>query len=132
MEPSTISTRGDFNMATGKLNPGANATSYKLTGSPFPGLQNNMSCPDTTIIFVHVWTTNPQQAIDNYNDIAPALSSKGFVTIFSWDSNNFPPVNDDISIVEAGHTVQTIADQNALKLAQFIFDYGTTLPSNGN
>jgi hypothetical protein len=37
-----------------------------------------------TIIFVHGWATDPQQAIDNYNDIAPAPSSKGFVTIFSW------------------------------------------------
>jgi hypothetical protein len=87
-----------------------------------------MSCPDTTIIFVHGWATNHQQAIDNYNDIAPTLSSKGFVTIFSWDSNNFPPINDNISIVEAGHTAQTIADQNALKLARFIFDYGTACP----
>jgi hypothetical protein len=128
MKPPTVSTRGDFNMVTGKLNPGASTTSYKLAGSPFPGLQNNMSCPDTTIIFVHGWATNPQQAIDNYNDIAPALSSKGFVTIFSWDSNNFPPVDDSISIVEAGHTAQTIADQNALKLAKFIFDYGTACP----
>jgi hypothetical protein len=82
-----------------------------------------MSCPDTTIIFVHGWATDPQQAIDNYNDIAATLSSKGFVTIFSWDSNIFPPINNSISIVEAGHTAQTIADQNALKLARFVFDY---------
>jgi hypothetical protein len=72
-----------------------------------------MSCQDTTIIFVHGWAIDPQQAMDNYNDIAPAPSSKGFVTIFSWDSNNFPPVKDSVSIVEAGHTAQTIADQNA-------------------
>jgi hypothetical protein len=55
MEALTISTRADFKMATAKLNPGANAISYKLTGSPFPRLQNNMSCLDTTIIFVHGW-----------------------------------------------------------------------------
>jgi hypothetical protein len=38
---------------------------------------------------------------------------KVFVTIFSRDSNNFPPVKECISIGEAGHTAQTIADQNA-------------------
>jgi hypothetical protein len=38
---------------------------------------------------------------------------KVFVTVFSWDSNNFPPVKDSISIVEAGRAAQTIADQNA-------------------
>lgn len=113
MEPPTVSTRGDFDMVTGKLKPVSNATSYKLGGSHFLGLQNNMSCQDTTIIFVPGWAINPQQAIDNYNDIAPALSSKAFVTIFSWDSNNFPHVKDSINIAEAGHTAQTITDQNA-------------------
>ena len=126
--PPIISTRGDFNMMTGKLNPGVNSTSYKLTGSPVPGLNNNLHCPNTTIIFVHGWATNPQQAIDNYNDIAPTLSSKGFVTIFSWDSNNFPPKDKSISIMNAGNTAENIADQNSLKLGQFIFDYANACP----
>jgi hypothetical protein len=82
MEPPTVSTRGDFDMVTGKLKPVSNATSYKLDGSHFLHLQNNMSCQDTTIIFVHGCATNLQQAIDNCNDIAPALSSKGFCNNF--------------------------------------------------
>jgi Alpha/beta hydrolase of unknown function (DUF900) len=125
--PPTVSTRGQFNMITGHLNPGVGTTSYTLTGPPFPGLHNNMACPDTAIIFVHGVFTTRQDAVKNYNDIAPALSSKGFLSIFSWDSDTNTNTSG-ANVIAGAHTAETIADQNAMKLAQFIFDYGTACP----
>ena len=106
--PPTVSTRGQFNMLTGHLNPGVGTTSYTLTGPPFPGLHNNMACPDTAIM-------------------APALSSKGFLSLFSWDSDTNTNTSA-ANIIRSAHTAETIGDQNGMKLAQFIFDYGTACP----
>lgn len=125
--PPTVSTRGQFNMLTGYLNSGVGRTSYTLTGPPFPGLHNNMACPDTAIIFVHGVFTTRQDAINNYNEIAPALSLKGFLSIFSWDSDTNTNTSAS-NIIRAAHTAETIGDQNGMKLAQFIFDYGTACP----
>lgn len=125
--PPTISTRGQFNMLTGHLNSGIGTTSYTLAGPPFPGLCNKLTCPDTSIIFVHGVFTTLQDAINNYNDIDPVLSSKGFLSIFSWDSDT----NNNTSgydIISCAHSAETIADQNGMKLAQFIFDYGNACP----
>lgn len=125
--PPTISTRGQFNMLTGHLNPGVSTTSYTLTGPPFPGLHNNMACPDTAIIFVHGMFTPSQGAMDDFNGIAPALSSKGFLGLFSWDSDTDTNTSA-ANIIRSEHTAETIGDQNGMKLAQFIFDYGTACP----
>lgn len=125
--PPTISTRGQFNMLTGHLNPGLGTTSYTLTGPPFPGLHNNMACPDTAIIFVHGMFTPRQGARDDFNRIALALSSKGFLSLFSWDSDTDTNTSA-ANIIRSAHTAETIGDQNGMKLAQFIFDYGTACP----
>jgi len=125
--PPTVSTRGQFDMLTGHLNPGVGTTSYTLAGPPFPGLHNNMACPNTTIIFVHGMFTPRQSAIDDFNGIAPALSSKGFLSLFSWDANTNTNTSA-ANIIRSIHTAETIGDQNGMKLAQFIFDYGTTCP----
>ena len=105
-------------MTTG-YQPPCRPISYTLTGHSMPGLNNNIPCPTTTIIFVHGLFTNPKQAINNYNDIATTLSSKGFVTIFSWDSNtnDIPSSNNEIHVIGKAHTAETIADQNGMKLA---------------
>ena len=125
--PPTVSTRGQFNLLTGHLNPGVGTTSYTLAGPPFPGLHNSMKCPDTTIIFVHGMFTPKQDAMDDFNGIAPALSSKGFLSLFSWDSDTNTNTSA-ANIIRSIHTAETIGDQNGMKLAQFIFDYGTTCP----
>lgn len=125
--PPTVSTRGQFNMLTGHLNPGVGPTSYTLTGPPFPGLHNNMTCPDTDIIFVHGMFTPQQGAMDDFNGMAPALSSKGFLSLFSWDSDTNTNTSA-ANIIRSAHTAETIGDQNGMKLAQFIFDYGTACP----
>jgi len=114
-------------MLTGHLNPGVGTTSYTLTGPPFPGLHNNMACPDTAIIFVHGMFTPRQSAMDDFSGIAPALSSKGFLSLFSWDSNTNTNTSA-ANIIHSVHTAETIGDQNGMKLAQFIFDYGTACP----
>ncbi|MGN6346764.1 MAG: esterase/lipase family protein [Candidatus Nitrosocosmicus sp.] len=125
--PPTISTRGQFNMLTGHLNPGVGTTSYTLTGPPFPGLHNNIACPDTAIIFVHGMFTPRQGAMDDFSGFAPALSSKGFLSLFSWDSDTNTNTSA-ANIIRSVHTAETIGDQNGMKLAQFILDYGTACP----
>jgi hypothetical protein len=125
--PPTVSTRGQFNMLTGHLNQGVGKTSYTLTDPPFPSLHNNMACPDTAIIFVHGMFTPRLSAMDDFNGFTPALSSKGFLSLFSWDSDTNTNTSA-ANIIHSAHNAETIGDQNGLKLAQFIFDYGTACP----
>lgn len=116
---SIVSTRGHFNLNLGYIYWLLHdETSYFPIGIP--------SCsPALTdiVIFVHGYKANEQEAIKQFNLVKKSLNSVGFtqpVIGFSWDSYTigsfYPPRY-------AWHVAIDIAEQNGLKLANFISNF---------
>lgn len=122
-----ISTVGDFNHTTGKLNTGHNPIEYNA--SNIPGLQINDCPPQKEIaIFIHGFLVNgkslgSENATEIFDRARLSLNNTGYdVTLigFNWDS--------DIKNDKAWEVTKDVAKSNGLKLAQFILDFKKDCP----
>jgi hypothetical protein len=122
-----ISTVGDFNHTTGKLNTGHNPIEYNA--SNIPGLQINDCPPQKEIaIYIHGFLVNgislgSENATEIFDRARLSLNNTGYdVTLigFNWDS--------DIKNGKAWEVTKDVAKSNGLKLAQFILDFKKDCP----
>jgi hypothetical protein len=112
-----IFTRGHFDLDSGALiNP--SPTSYETSGD-IPGLEVG-GCPDDLVVYVHGWDNTADSAIGKFNIAKKSFVFNDFtdpVVGFSWDSNTGLFDFDDAKL---------IAEQNGLKLGQFVLDFKNT------
>jgi hypothetical protein len=123
-----ISTVGDFNHTTGKLNTGHNPIEYNA--SNIPGLQiDDCPLPQKEIaIYIHGFLVNgislgSENATEIFDRARLSLNNTGYdVTLigFNWDS--------DIKNGKAWEVTKDVAKSNGLKLAQFILDFKKDCP----
>jgi hypothetical protein len=122
-----ISTVGDFNHTTGKLNTGHNPIEYNA--SNIPGLQIDDCPPQNEIaIYIHGFLVNgislgSENATEIFDRARLSLNNTGYeVTLigFDWDS--------DIKNGNAWEVTKDVAKNNGLKLAQFILDFKKDCP----
>ena len=122
-----ISTVGDFNHTTGKLNTGHNPIEYDA--SNIPGSQIDDCPPQNEIaIYIHGFLVNgislgSENATEIFDRARLSLNNTGYdVTLigFNWDSD----INND----KAWEVAKDVAKGNGLKLAQFILDFKKDCP----
>ena len=122
---NAISTRGHFDLVTGKLTPEHNLTDYLyyngISRNTSSTIQNEITCPSQKqiVIYIHGAWTDETSANEQANRTAMSLQTNNYMIpliVFSWDSNT--PFSE-----EGWKTAKTIAAKNGPKLAQFILDF---------
>jgi Alpha/beta hydrolase of unknown function (DUF900) len=116
-----VSTREHFNLDSGELKPGYTITEYNAIN--VPGLQVG-NCPDESVIYVHGFLRNENQAEEEAERINLVLTDKNYsipVISFTWDSNSAPSSLFDFT--GGWDEGKKIANANGKKLAQFILDF---------
>jgi esterase/lipase superfamily enzyme len=118
--PPYVSTRGHFD-DDANLVSGYTATEYETVGG-VPGIGG--SCVDDLAVFAHGWSKNSdtpeQDAKEKFETAKRELEASGYdgtLVGYSWD-------NDAGGGIDYGWSeAQSVAQQNGLKLAQFLLDY---------
>lgn len=118
-----ISTRYNFDLNTGELNPKNTSTGYRTTNN-IPGLQNGTECQKEIAIYIHGIWVGPM-SLENqtviFDRAAKSLTANNYtfpLIGFSWDSDTIISPNGTGWLA-----AKLIAKENGPKLAQFISDY---------
>ncbi len=118
-----VSTRGHFDLQTGKLSPLHGAENYSY--SYVPGLRG-YAYPDNNelALYVHGVWAGQTSAVEQVDRVKLSIKANGYnipVVGFSWDSNTAtnPP---------GWGIAKSIANQNGPKLAKFISDFKGSYP----
>ena len=122
---SIISTRGQFDLETGKLVEGHNSTDYKSINIP--------DCPPEIAVVVHGFGLDDAKAAERFDRTLMSLQANNYkipLIGFSWDSDTpFSLVNPSIS-QQGWDIAKIIANKNGPLLAQFIIDYKENCPNS--
>jgi hypothetical protein len=111
-----ISTRGQFDLETGKLVEGHNSTDYKSMNIP--------DCPPEIAIIVHGFGLDDAKAAERFDRTLMSLQANNYkipLIGFSWDSNTIS-LPFDFGFF-GWFNAKSISKDNGPKLAQFILDY---------
>ncbi|WP_435332616.1 DUF726 domain-containing protein [Haloarchaeobius sp. TZWWS8] len=117
-----VSTRGHFDVTwygSVVLEDGHTEWEYDTVGT-IPGLDSR--APDELLVHVHGWRNEPNQAVEGFREARAAYRDEGYnhpVVGFTWDSD---------SSVFGWWDSTEIAEENGLKLAQFVYDYRNRNP----